>query len=464
MHDKPASSVDKPHSNGKVHHEDWRQMELRDIIAQYMMIQQVAQLEPDLLPAEDQSIVYRNDSDYIVTFAGELLLEPELTHSELDKELSARDMYVLLRDMPDGVNEGKPHLIHVLEHRPAKPEAWSSLPNILLFIATIISVLLTGAAIALAEIEYKSEQAALQQGIILSQPQAEVNFNAELWHIVTNFWRGFPYALSILLILVPHEMGHYLMMRRHHAAASLPYFLPAFLISPFGTFGAAIVLRETLKNRKSLLDVGAAGPIAGFVIAVPILLIGMVTSIKIPVTSTGVVEGVSLLYGAAKYLVLGQSWLNGTQDILLNQLAWAGWTGLFVTALNLLPLGQLDGGHVLYSLLGDKARRLYYPLLIGMAALALLVSPTWLVFTVMLYFVGRYYAVPMDNITPLDPTRRMIGIVALVILMLTFTPIPIYERGQIGGLLYWLLKWLSGFGAFGVALLVTIPRWKRARV
>ena len=189
----------------------------------------------------------------------------------------------MLRANPEGAHEGKPHVIHVLSRRPAKPEAWSAWPNIILFIVTVLSVMLTGAAIALAEIDYREEQAALEQGILLQEPQAEVNFGAELSHIFANMWRGWPYALSILLILVPHEMGHYLMMRRHNSAASLPFFIPAFLISPFGTFGAAIVLRETLKNRKTLLDVGAAGPIAGFIVAVPILIIGMFTSLQVPV-------------------------------------------------------------------------------------------------------------------------------------------------------------------------------------
>jgi Zn-dependent protease len=462
MQEKPTTST-HTHGNGKVHHEDWRTLELRDIIAQYMMIEQVAQLEPDVLPAEDQSIIYRNDSQLYMTFAGELLHDAELTHSELDKELSARDMYVLLRDNPEGATERKPHVIHVLEQRPIKPKAWSAIPNIILFIVTIISVMLTGATIALAEIQYREELNAREQGIFLEAPQNEVNFTAVLGEVVKNIWRGFPYALAILLILVPHEMGHYLMMRRHNAEASLPFFLPAFLISPFGTFGAAIVLRETLKNRKTLLDVGAAGPLAGFVVAVPILIIGAMTSLKVPVEPEGLVEGVSILYGAIKYMVLGQSWLDGTQDILLNQLAWAGWTGLFVTALNMLPLGQLDGGHVLYSLLGDKARKVYYPILITMLTLAFLLSPTWLFFAVMLFFVGRFYAVPMDNITPLDNTRRIIGITALVILVLTFTPVPIYTRGQVGGLLYWLLQWLSGLGVLGTAFLLTIPRWLRMR-
>jgi membrane-associated protease RseP (regulator of RpoE activity) len=189
----------------------------------------------------------------------------------------------------------------------------------------------------------------------------------------------------------------------------------------------------------------------------------LATSLHVPIQEGGLVEGNSLMYAFAKILVFGEFLPNSTHDVLLNQLAWAGWTGLFVTALNMLPLGQLDGGHVLYSLLGDRARVIYWPLLLGMVSLALLLSPTWLFFAVLLYFVGRYYAVPLDSITPLNTTRRIIGIVALVIFVLTFTPIPIYQRGEIGGLLYWILRWLSQAGVVGVALLITIPRWMRLR-
>jgi len=253
-------------------------------------------------------------------------------------------------------------------------------------------------------------------------------------------------------------MGHYFMMRRHNSAATLPFFIPGFLISPFGTLGAAIVLRESLKNRKTLLDVGAWGPISGFIVAVPILFIGLATSQLIPPAMGGIVEGNSILYAVAKFIVFGEWLPNAQHDVLVNQFAWAGWTGLFVTALNMIPLGQLDGGHVLYSLIGDKARVLYYPILAIMAVLVLFVSSAWLVFILLLFFVGRVYAVPLDNITPLDNKRRWLGMTALVIFVLTITPIPIYQQGAAGGLLGSVQ-----LSAMAVALLFTIPRWLRQR-
>lgn len=135
------------------------------------------------------------------------------------------------------------------------------------------------------------------------------------------------------------------------------------------------------------------------------------------------------MYAMAKTVVFGQFLPSGGYDVMItsSQLAWAGWTGLLVTALNLIPIGQLDGGHVLYSLLGEKARRLYYPLLIGMGLLALL-SNMWLLWVVLLLFFGRIYATPLDMITPLDQRRRILAIVTLVIFVLVFVPAPLTEH------------------------------------
>jgi Zn-dependent protease len=420
-------------------------IKLRQLVDEYMTILQEAELDEDALPHEDQSILQRNDSYLLMTFAGVLTDKSEATYDELDKRLREWDMYPLLRLNQD--SDEKPHVIHVLVGRPEKPEPMSPWLNILLLLATIVSVLLTGTTIAAGQIGLEDPQ---QGQIIMSSVE----------NILREMWRGYPYALAILAILGTHEMGHYLMMRRHKAAATLPYFIPAFLVSPFGTFGAAIMLRETLKNRKTLLDVGAWGPVAGFIVAVPILFIGLATSTVTTIVEGGFVEGNSLLYVFAKWIVFGEVLPNGDVDVMINQLAWAGWTGLFVTALNMIPLGQLDGGHVLYSLLGDRARRLYYPLLGVMILLLLFVSPMWLVFIVLLFFVGRVYAMPLDNITPLDRGRKWLGIAALVIFVLSFTPVPLYEQGTSGGL-------LTGFedaallGSVGVALLVTLPRWLR---
>jgi Zn-dependent protease len=286
----------------------------------------------------------------------------------------------------------------------------------LLFIATLFSVLMVGTDLAITTISETDKVLAAQ----LSE------------RIFLELWRGLPYALSLLLILGAHEMGHYFAARRHKLAVTLPYFIPMPIpgLSLIGTLGAFIQLRQPMRNRKMLFDVGAAGPLVGLIFAIPILLIGL-SHAQVSMSQPGMVyiyEGDSLMYAMAKTVVFGQFLPSGGYDVNItsSQLAWAGWTGLLVTALNLIPIGQLDGGHVLYSLLGEKARRLYYPLLIVMGLLALL-SNIWLLWVVLMLFFGRIYATPLDMITPLDQRRRWLAIFTLVVFILVFVPAPLTE-------------------------------------
>jgi membrane-associated protease RseP (regulator of RpoE activity) len=179
-----------------------------------------------------------------------------------------------------------------------------------------------------------------------------------------------------------------------------------------------------MRNRKVLLDVGAAGPLTGLVFALPILLIGLATSQVGPVSPGGVVEGNSVLYALSKILIFGQFFPSGGYDVFVNQLAWAGWTGLLVTGLNLMPVGQLDGGHLLYSLIGERARRLYYPFMGALILLVLTGSDAWLFWLVLLFLFGRVYAAPLDMITPLDRRRKWIAVFGLIVFLLTFVPVP----------------------------------------
>jgi Zn-dependent protease len=255
-------------------------------------------------------------------------------------------------------------------------------------------------------------------------------------NLFRELWRGMPYGGAIMLILGAHEAGHYIMIRRHGVASTLPYFIPMpFIeINPFGIFGAAIGLKGPIRNRKHLLDIGVAGPLAGMIFAIPILLIGLATS-PIIVPTGGPVEGNSVLYAMAKLVVFGQFLPNPEADVLVNQLAWAGWTGLFVTSLNLLPLGQLDGGHVLYALFGDYARRFFMPLIATVVFLLLFVSSLWAILLVLLLLVGRYYAVPLDTITRLDKRRRWVAISAILLFVATFVPNPLSMGGVAQGIL-----------------------------
>lgn len=354
-------------------------------------------------------------SQLLARYSGRLIGSSESAYARLDALLQSMDLLPLFR------REEKRDVIYIVAGRiqPIKGGEWTAL---ILFVLTALSVLYVGTEMALSELA-ATNPALLEQ--ILTRVEADG------LALLAEFWRGLPYALSILLILGAHELGHYFMSRRHRVAASLPYFLP-FPFGIFGTFGAAIRLREPMRNRKMLLDIGAAGPLAGLVFAIPILLYGLATSQVQPIPPAGMVEGNSILYALAKILTFGRFLPDGEVDVFVNQFAWAGWTGLFVTGLNLIPLGQLDGGHIIYSLVGARARSLYYPILIGMALLTVLSGGALLLLLALLFFMGRVYAVPLDDITPLDNRRIGLAILGLVIFALVFVPVPLTAYGQGG--------------------------------
>lgn len=281
----------------------------------------------------------------------------------------------------------------------AEPSDWRI--NAVLFILTIFATLLTGAF-------YNAESM------------------DEIWH----FWNGWPFALSIMLILGAHEMGHYIMARYHKVPVTLPYFIPLPIISPIGTMGAVIRMKGPVKNKRALHDIGVAGPLAGLFFAIPILLYGLYTSDVGPIGTTGMIEGNSLLYAGSKILIFGRFLPNGTEDVYLNQVAWAGWVGLLITAMNLLPLGQLDGGHITYTLFGkQQAAQLFLPIIAILSLITLYTflaynTLTWMLWIFLLFFLGRVHAEPLDDVTPLDPKRRWIAILTLLIFLLVFVPIP----------------------------------------
>jgi len=325
-----------------------------------------------------------------VAFTGRLRIDSEAAYEQLDAVFDAQDYHTLLTTDEEGR-----HVVLAIKGRiRPRPRPWW--PNALLLVLTFLSLLYVGAV-----------------------QQAGIDDRTEI-----SLWQGLPYALSLLLILGTHELGHFFAARHHKVSVTLPYFIPMPLFF-FGTLGAFIQLREPMRNRKILFDVGAAGPLAGLVVAVPILLIGLATSTVEPLPTEGyILEGDSLFYAAAKTLIFGHYLPGGGEDVFINQLAKAGWTGLFITGLNLIPLGQLDGGHVIYTLLGRRAQRLYFPLVTTFLVLSFFNS-SWLLWTILLFFLGRVYATPMDTITPLDARRRRLGWATLVIFVLVFVPNPL---------------------------------------
>ena len=232
---------------------------------------------------------------------------------------------------------------------------------------------------------------------------------------------GIAFAAALLLILGAHEMGHYVAARRHGLLISLPYFLPA---PPpplgLGTLGAFISMRSPVPGRASLFDVALAGPLAGLAVAVPILVVGLLSA---PLAALPVAVQPPLVAGALARLLHGPL-ADGVQVDWFTPLLFAAWLGLLVTAINLLPIGQLDGGHLAYAALGPKAVWLARATWVGLVLL-IPFAPTWAVYAVLTLLIGLRHPPPQDDITPLDPRRRAWALVAVVLLLLTFSPRPL---------------------------------------
>ncbi len=247
--------------------------------------------------------------------------------------------------------------------------------------------------------------------------------------------RGFWYSGTILAILGCHELGHYFACRYYDVDASLPFFIPVpFLLT--GTMGAFIRIREPIPSKRMLFDIGIAGPLAGFIIAVPALFIGLSMShvTRMPVDPSNLLElGEPLLFRFASW------WLWGTQpegySLNLHPMAFAAWFGMLATALNLFPIGQLDGGHISYAVLGRRSTYVTF-VMVGIAVALAYFSASWIVWTVlmvvMLLTFGPRHPRVFDEEIPLDRTRLFLALAALVMFILCFTPAPIRPMELIG--------------------------------
>ena len=245
-----------------------------------------------------------------------------------------------------------------------------------------------------------------------------------LLHLAHGLW----YSLTVLAILGCHEMGHYFACRYYDVDASLPFFLPAPILT--GTFGAFIRIREPIPAKSMLFDIGIAGPIAGFVVAVPAVFLGVAMSRVVPLPPIdqlggGFELGEPLLFKFASWVFWGAQPSGYTLN--MHPVAFAGWFGLIATSINLAPIGQLDGGHISYAVLG---RRSWMVTLAGVAMAVVLawLSPSWILWTVililMLYAFGLHHPRTADEDQPLDTVRLVLAIFAIVMFALCFTPFP----------------------------------------
>jgi Zn-dependent protease len=295
--------------------------------------------------------------------------------------------------------------------------------NAILLIATIASTVLAGILLyantsPLAESLLSRAGDPIEAMLVILRTPA-------LWAI------GVPYALTLLTILGVHEMGHYVMARRHKADVTLPYFIPM----PFGlgTMGALIRLKSPIKNRRQLFDIGVAGPLAGLAVAIPLLIIGLSLSpvefIGRPVP--GAQEGNSILYAVLKFITKGQWLPGGGYDVVINAIAFPAWFGLIVTMINLLPIGQLDGGHIVYALFGRRQWQVAVVAEIILLGLGVYLAFTtgqflnvWLLWAILVQVFGLRHPPPLDDLTPLDRKRKIIGWATIAIFFLIFTPLP----------------------------------------
>jgi len=251
--------------------------------------------------------------------------------------------------------------------------------------------------------------------------EADLNGYFAIWHNPALLLDGLPFSITLLVILLAHEFGHYVTARYYGVDASLPYFLPAPTL--IGTLGAFIRIRSAILSKRVLFDIGVAGPLAGFVMLLAPLASGVSLSRVVP----GIVHQGDLVLGTPLLLRLFEMAVFpgvATGDISLHPVARAAWVGLLATALNLLPIGQLDGGHIVYAFLGEKTKYLSRFLVALLIPMGFFLAYSWLLWALLLFFFGMRHPSIMDN-RPVGRTRTWLAIASLIIFILSFTPVPI---------------------------------------
>jgi membrane-associated protease RseP (regulator of RpoE activity) len=353
----------------------------------------------DVLIVQERRLLGRS-----LAFGGRLLVEPTTAVERLRPRLARHGYTPFLRE-----DQGTVWVHAIAQAEVAEPSR--PLIHLGLFLATVVTTLLAGT-------------------LVLGGVSPD-----ELWRNPLRIAVGLPFAAALLGILGVHEFGHYALGRRHGMPVSLPYFIPVPPIGPFllGTLGAVIRLRGAIRDRRALFDMAVAGPLAGLVVAVPVYVLGLKLSSVVQIPQ-GPAEGTYMQFGDAllpkllERLTLGA--LPPDFDILLHPVGVAAWFGFFVTALNLIPAGQLDGGHIVYALLGARHALVSKLAVGGLVVIGLAFgSINWLVWAALIVgLMGFRHGPTMDDITPLDGRRRALGLFALILLFLLLPPVPLSVR------------------------------------
>jgi len=320
-----------------------------------------------------------------VVLRGRLLVAPDVAFSILNERF-ARYGYQLLMQ-----REGELRLVKPGSRALAGP-APKPIVNLLLLVATFLTTLFVGAT--------------YQGANPLREPDKLI--------------LGLPFSLALLSILGVHELGHYFVSKKYGIRVTLPYFIPV----PFGlgTFGAFIKMRSPVVDRRALFDVGVAGPLAGLALAVPALILGLLLSEVVPEGKFGIALGSPLLFSLIMWLTLGP--IPEGYDVVLHPVAFAGWIGFFVTALNLLPVGQLDGGHISYALLGRRQEKVALATFVALFVMGILYWQGWLTWSFLVLVLGLKHPPPLNDLTLLDEGRRRLGVMMVILFFALITPNP----------------------------------------
>lgn len=372
----------------------------------------VERLRRQLLPHMDieQYEIVEPPRD-LIAFRGRVRGETGAAFDHISQSFEEMGYTAMLRNW-----EGSKHAVLAVQgvHEGESSNPWV---NLALFLATLVTVLFIGASNAL----------------IYARDIRGMDVSIDLTSVLSHLHWGIPFAAALMGILLAHELSHYFVARRYGSPVSLPYFIP--MPNLLGTMGAVITQKAPMRDRKALFDIGVAGPVGGLLIAIPLLIVGLsLSSVQAPPANIegALQEGNSLLYIGAKYLVFGEVLPSNGQDVWIHPVAFAAWAGLLVTMINLIPVGQLDGGHISYALLGRNAWTIGYVLIaamLGWGGFLLLrgnqAGGFWVLWAFINLMLNRKHPPPLNDVTPVKGGRVAGGIVMLVIFILTFMPSPL---------------------------------------
>lgn len=348
----------------------------------------------------------------VIVLAGRFLRSPALVFEHAQRRLAERGMIPLLRQ-----EHGKDFVI--AQPAPAAAGRRRLWVNAVLLVATIVSVVAAGTFQALPEAVWLNMDLSGE----VAATRAMAGAIAEHWTL------GIPFAAALLGILGVHELGHYFVARHYKLDVSLPYFIPFPINYLTGTLGAVIRIESPFQSRRALFDVGIAGPLAGLAVALPVVALGLADAelVRIDPSAGGMVFQEPLLFQWMAHLIAGPR--PPGFDLQMNPLLMAGWWGFLVTALNLLPVSQLDGGHISYAMFGRYHTAVAWGMFGMAAAVALAKSPGYLLMLGLVFLMGLTHPPALDDVSSIGTPRRILGGLTLLLFFLLATPQPLTPIG-----------------------------------